>query len=101
MPPTPTTTVTGIGLNTITTTWTISDYDQDVCGLLEYNVTISDPLIISSTSTGDSLITYTGLSPNTSYTITVTPNNSAGHGQSASIVVKTLSGELGVVMNVS
>ena len=89
MPPTPTITVSGIGLDTITTTWTISDYDRDVCGPLEYNVT--GPLV-SITSTGDSMITYIGLSPNTSYTITVTPNNSAGHGQSASTVVKTLSG---------
>ena len=87
-PPTPTITVTDVGLNTITISWTIPDYDPDnVCGSVMYKVTISGLDQINTTGT---MFTFTGLTPNTNYTITITPYNSAGDGTPEIEVVMTL-----------
>ena len=80
-PPTPTITATDIGLITITISWTIPDYDPDnVCGPVTYRVTISGPDINDTDTTDANMITFTRLTPNTNYTITIAPYNSAGGG---------------------
>ena len=80
-PTTPTIIDTDIGISTITISWTVLGYDPDnVCGPVMYRVTISGPDINDTDTTDTNMYTFTGLTPNTNYTITITPYNSAGDG---------------------
>ena len=91
MPDTPTVTVTDIGLDRFTVSWTDSSNDPNaVCGTVKYNVTVSGP-------TNDEIInvevnnsTFTGLTNSSSYTVTITPYNNAGAGPPAMMQVITL-----------
>jgi len=76
--PTPSITVTEIGMNTITISWTNSSSDPDnVCGPVMYKVTISGSDINNTNTTNTNMNTFTGLIPNTNYTITIMPYNEA------------------------
>ena len=75
-------------MTTITISWTIPDYDPDgVCGSVMYRVMISGPDINETNANMDLFI---GLTPNTMYTITVTPYNNAGDGTPNSLEEMTL-----------
>ena len=78
-------------MNTISVSWTISSNDPDnVCGPVMYKVTISG-LDINNTSTTDTnMNTFTGLIPNTNYTITISPYNNAGDGLPDTDLVMTM-----------
>ena len=83
--------ITDIGIYTITVSWTIPDYDpNNVCGPVMYRVTISGPDINDTDTTDTIMYTFTGLTPNTNYTITITPYNSAGEGTPEIEVVMTM-----------
>ena len=78
-------------MTTITISWTIPDYDPDgVCGSVMYRVMISGPDISETTTTNINMTSFTGLAPNTIYTITVTPYNEAGDGTPNNVDVMTL-----------
>jgi len=80
-----------IGIYTITVSWTIPDYDpNNVCGPVMYRVTISGPDINDTDTTDTNMNTFTGLTPNTNYTITITPYNRAGDGMPNVTMVMTL-----------
>ena len=51
---------------------------------------ISGPDISETTTPNANMNSFTGLTPNTIYTITVTPYNNAGDGTPNSVVVMTL-----------
>jgi len=91
-PPISTITVTGIGMTTINLSWTIPEYDLDgVCGSVMYRVMISGPNINDmENTTSNNMYMFTGLTPNTNYTITITPYNNAGNGAPNSVEVMTL-----------
>ena len=75
-------------MTTITISWTIPDYDPDgVCGSVMYRVMISGPDI---NETNINMNSFTGLTPNTIYTITVTPYNEAGRGTPSNVEIMTL-----------
>ncbi|XP_065917154.1 uncharacterized protein [Dysidea avara] len=87
-PSAPAITISVVRLRSFTILWTISDNkNNNVCGPVMYKVTISEPSVTNTTR--DNMYTFTGLTPNTNYTITVTPYNNAGDGTPASIIVMT------------
>ena len=91
MPPPSIITVADIGMNTITVSWTNSNSDpNNVCGPVMYKVTISGPGVNNTDITNTKMNTFTGLTPNTEYTITITPFNDAGDGLSDVVVVMTM-----------
>ena len=100
MSPTPTITVNDVGPSIITISWTIPDYDPDnVCGPVMYRVTISGPDINDTDTTDTTMNTFTRLTPNTNYTITITPYNSAGDGTPNTTIEMTLpTGMIFVIM---
>jgi len=55
-----------------------------------YKVTISGSDINDTDTTNANTITFTGLTPNTNYTITVTPYNKAGDGTPKIKLVMTM-----------
>ena len=59
-----------------------------VCGPVTYNITVmpSHGMIMMI---NDTVYNITGLYVNTNYTITVLANNNAGHGEPATVTVKT------------
>ncbi|XP_065917043.1 uncharacterized protein [Dysidea avara] len=78
-------------MNTITVSWTNSNSDpNNVCGPVMYKVTISGPGVNNTDITNTKMNTFTGLTPNTEYTITITPFNDAGDGLSDVVVVMTM-----------
>ena len=78
-------------MNNITISWTITDYDPgNVCGTVLYRVKISGLDFNGMDTTSADMYTFTGLTPNTNYTITVTPYNNAGDGTPASIEMMTM-----------
>ncbi|XP_065917120.1 protein sidekick-2-like isoform X2 [Dysidea avara] len=89
--PTPPITDIDIEMNNITISWTITDYDPgNVCGTVLYRVKISGLDFNGMDTTSADMYTFTGLTPNTNYTITVTPYNNAGDGTPASIEMMTM-----------
>jgi len=73
--------ITDIGIYNIAILWTVPDYDpNNVCGPVMYRVTISGPDVNDTDTTVTNMNTFTGLTPNTNYTISITPYNSAGDG---------------------
>ena len=89
--PTLSITVSNIGMNTITTLWTNSSNDpENVCGPVMYRVIISGSDINDTNTTNNNMNTFTGLIPNTNYTITITPYNEAGDGPPNNIEVMGL-----------
>ena len=91
-PATTTIIVTDVQLTNFTISWTVPEVDtnNNMCGPVMYNVTISGFLFINVTSIGSNTSSFIGLTPNTSYIIIVIPYNSAGNGPPASTVVTTL-----------
>ncbi|XP_065914929.1 adhesion G protein-coupled receptor L3-like [Dysidea avara] len=90
--PSPVTNVaTNIHLNGILISWDHVTSDP-VCGSVSYDVTISssDGVIMTVTTYGTSY-SFTGLTPDTSYTVTVAGRNDAGVGESGILTVITLS----------
>ena len=86
-PGSPTVTVSEVGVDSFTLTWTVPQPDIDeVCGPVQYNVTMDS---ITTTMTMAS-ITYSELNHTTAYTIIVTPFNNAGSSPPANITVTTL-----------
>ena len=90
-PPTPIITNTIVGVKIITISWTnATDDPSNVCGPVMYIVTITGPGFDQTNTTNSNINTFTGLTPNTNYTITITPYNRAGDGMPNVTMVMTL-----------
>ena len=64
-----------------------------VCGIVTYHVMIivtDDERLIKQDTTRNTIYTFDGLSPQTSYTISVYGSNPAGDGDTAVIKIRTL-----------
>ena len=78
--------------NSVQITWHIANADS-VCGVVTYHVVIivtDDERLIKQDTTRNTIYTFDGLSPQTSYTISVYGSNPAGVGETAIIKVRTL-----------
>ena len=61
------------------------------CGPVFYTLTISSDETILMVNTTDNYYQFTGLTPETDYTISIQPSNSAGSGQSYTETIRTAS----------
>ena len=60
---------------------------------ITYSVTISvGGVIINTIQTSNESVVFTGLDPNTEYEVVITPSNSVGSGDNATISVRTQQG---------
>ena len=75
-------------LNDIMLSWNVTS-DLMACGPVSYTLTISsDGMIVMMETTTDTYH-FTGLTPETDYTISIQPSNSAGSGQSYTDTIRT------------
>ena len=79
-----------MGCITINATWEHAT-GNPVCGSVSYDVILSYPngTIIIMTTTIETYYNFTGLMPDTSYTVTVAGRNDAGVGEPASVSRRT------------
>ena len=75
-------------LNDIMKSWSLMS-DLRACGPVSYIVTISSGGIMMTINTNDTSYSLTGLTPDTSYIISIQPSNMAGSGQSCTETIST------------
>ena len=61
------------------------------CGPVSYTLTVSSDETIMMVNTTDNYYHFTELTPETDYTISIQPSNSAGSGQSYTETIRTAS----------
>ena len=63
--------------------------DLMACGPVSYTLTISSDGTMTMENTTDTYYNLTGLTPETNYTISIQPSNSAGSGQAYTDTIRT------------
>ena len=77
-------------LNDIMLSWNVTS-DLMACGPVSYTLTISSDGMIRMVNTTDTYYHFTELTPETDYTISIQPSNSAGSGQAYTKTIRTAS----------
>ena len=77
-------------LNDIILSWSVTS-DLMACGPVSYTLTISSDGIMRMVNTTDTYYHFTELTPETDYTISIQPSNSAGSGQAYTKTISTAS----------
>ena len=76
--------------NKIMFSWNVTS-DLMACGPVSYTLTISSDGMMTMVNTTDAYYHFTGLTPETDYTISIQPSNSAGSGQAYTKTIRTAS----------